>query len=255
LTHLRGRVPTAARAARWVARLPVRPATISAYVSHIREGFRALELQHEADARVLVDVQQIAERLRPFASVKKATPLDPRLLYLFSNPEMDSTDLHLAVMYCAATRFADLTRALPRDVHVLPGSVRLTLRATKTDKTSSAGRTIEFFLPACAHRALTTRLASLAPHDQVFPATYAMALRRLRSRAGHQYSLHSMRRGAVQAAMRAGVADRDVMRLTGHQSRRALGEYAEALPNTWRAQSLRAASAILLATLRPSRVE
>jgi integrase len=224
-------------------------------VSHIREGFRALELVREADARVLVDTQQIAERLRPYTTVKKAFPFDPHLLHLFAGPGMDLTDLKLTVMYCAAARFADLTQVRPRDVDVLPSTVQMTMRATKTDKATSAGRTVEFFLPESACHTLTSHLASLPNDSPVFPASYKVTLKRLQSRAGHQFSLHSLRRGAVQAAMRAGVADRDVMRLTGHQSRRALAEYAETLPTTWRAQSLRAASAILCATLTLSRGE
>lgn len=221
----------------------VAPSTKAAYASHIRVAFRRLGEAQEAEHRALTDLQEIAERFRPFAKTRKASPIPPQLITEFDHPGMDATDARIVMLYAAAARFADLAHVRMEDVQCFGQTVQLRLIATKTTKTS-VGRSILCCPLPNTLGWLKRRLETATPSAYLFDSSYAQTSRRLKSRIGEQYTLHSLRRGAVQAAMRAGIADRDVMRLTGHQSRRALAEYAEALPLTWRLQCLRAARAI-----------
>lgn len=58
------------------------------------------------------------------------------------------------------------------------------------------------------------------------------------------FSTHSLRRGAIQAAMEAGASDAEVTRLSGHQSLEALARYAGMLPKTWAEETLAASRAV-----------
>lgn len=153
-------------------------------------------------------------------------------------PEADAVTL----LWSMAARFSDLDRATLRDVRPVPAGWVVRLRLTKTSPAGVRGA-FAIRLPEPQASALALRKAA-APPDQPLLQTTAARLRRGVSSVCPGLTLHSFRRGAVQALLDAGIPTTEVRRLTGHTSDATLLGYADRLPpSAWEAADT-AASAL-----------
>lgn len=200
------------------------------------------------------DVRDILKR-SPQRPLRQATPARRadvrRLLQAVSRSHLA---LLCVVLWSTAARFSDWSRPgllgcgpTPADVHLrsIAGTVQIwevRYRVTKTDPTGLTRR-LTFRLPTAASRAFARLHRSTpreAPLFNVQPSQlrtwlYALYVRGTLSR---RLTLHSFRRGAVQAALLHMVPGQAVMRVTGHSTLALLARYADTVPPEWRRHQL-----------------
>ena len=141
------------------------------------------------------------------------------------------------VQFATASRFGDLQEVESPDVTLEGDIVLMSLRRTKT-ALSSGTRVVLGHLPLHTVAAVRAMLKRQRP----FRCEYRECIAFLKA-VRPDLSAHSLRRGAVQQAMRT-APDAHVMRLTGHRSVETLARYAGVLPQTWKREMLSAADAI-----------
>jgi integrase len=182
----------------------------------------------------LADTRAQLARLLPFHQTRQAPPATPsqvaRLRLHLPPPDADAVTL----LWAMAARFSDLERAALRDVQLTSRGWVVRLRLTKTTQAGVRGA-FGIHLPEPQHSGLRQRKAA-APPDQPLLATTAAALRRNVRQLCPGLTLHSFRRGAVQALLDAAVPTEEVRRLTGHTTEATLLGYADRLPpSAWAA--------------------
>ena len=176
----------------------------------------------------ITDTRDQLSRLLPLhfpRQAQSATPQQVALLRLhLPPPEPDAVTL----LWAMAARFSDLARAALRDLQRTPQGWLVRLRVTKTTQ-SGVRDAFGILLPEPQDTELRRRKA-VAPPSQPLLRTTAPRLRRAVAAVCPGLSLHSLRRGAVQTLLDAGLPTEEVRRLTGHTTDATLLGYADRLP-------------------------
>lgn len=197
-------------------------------------GTEALQIADLQAALVRADAGRVRAKAPP------AHHDDLRRLWGSAPPDVA---LLAAVLWAGAFRHSDLRHVRRADVTAgTDGSFDVLIRLCKTTTRTGQPRVVSIVLPPPAARALEEALRSPLPWALFVP--YPRFCHFVSSICPG-LTAHSFRRGAVQAAMAAGVEDRAVMRLSGHASRDSLAAYAARIPATWRAQMMRASAATM----------
>lgn len=217
---------------RWAA-----PTALNA-LGAIRISVSRLGWPHEEAA--WSDARDQLQRLLPFHTRNQASPATAasvaRLRALLPKEEADAVTL----MWAMAARWSDLARAELRDVEEVPGGGWVVkLRLTKTTQAGIRGA-FAAPIPEPQASALRRRKATASPHEPLIQSTYAETLRRVKE-VYPALTLHSFRRGAVQALLDAGVPVDELRRMTGHVTEASLYGYADRLPpSAWAAAEMAA---------------
>jgi hypothetical protein len=137
-----------------------------------------------------------------------------------------------AIMWAGAFRHADLEHVQPSDISAVDddGTYDITLRVTKTTTFTGQPRVVRIVLPRRVRRHMHHVLRGVLQLP-----SYRRFLREVK-RLCPMLSAHSFRRGAIQAAMDAGIPDEAVMRVSGHKALDSLATYAARLPRLWKEQ-------------------
>lgn len=176
----------------------------------------------------LADTRDQLSRLLPLHLPRQAVSASPqqvaRLRQVLPAPEADAVTL----LWAMAARFSDLARAALADIRPVPPGWVVRLRLTKT---TQAGVRDAFALrlpePQCSE---LRRRKATAPPSQPLLTTTAARLRGAIRNHFPELSLHSLRRGAVQVMLDAGIPSVEVRRMTGHTTDATLLGYADRLP-------------------------
>ena len=213
----------------YLASLNVLPSTKARYLSHVEMAYA--RIRGPRSPRGQLAVQDLRDALRrqqqahPARQARPATREEVEKLF-----RLDPTGMGLlvATQWATASRYGDLQAVEARDVEVTDAGALITLRQTKT--TNAVGiRTVACVLPSVVRQAL---VQAMAERNRPFEVPYYRYLNFLK-REETDLSAHSIRRGAVQAAMRRG-SDKQVMRLTGHMDVKSLAIHAGRIPTKWR---------------------
>ena len=220
------------------------PATINRYVSHVTAmNTRIFGAPVGTEVTLLADLRAAVSRAEAGRKRRQALPAtaeDVRAMWKHAVPDVA---LAAALMWAGAMRFGDLVSVGKADVTLCGGGeVEIELRRTKTNSYGGPPRVIAIVVPRRVERTLESRLKTRA--GPLVDTTYPHFLREMQRIHPH-LSAHSLRRGAVQAAMNRGANDRAVMRLTGHTSLESLATYAGRLPTTWKLEMLSASQATM----------
>lgn len=215
----------------WILSLNVQPRTAKNYLSALTtvatriSGLTAAELN--ARFPELPDTQAVLSRAQPFTPVKRAKLANTTDVMTLLEQEPQGRGLLAALMWFAAARFSDLHLLCARHFLLDPRRrrVRVHLFRTKTDQ-SGLGRFILVQLPTQVFTLLDVSLRGKAPDDRWMNITYPRMYPFLKEQG---LTAHSFRRGAINAALDAGVTPEQLMLLTGHKTREALLRYAETL--------------------------
>lgn len=187
----------------------------------------------------LADTRAQLSRLLPLHLPRQAASASrqqvARLRALLPAPEADAVTL----LWAMAARFSDLDRAALADIRRAPRGWVVRLRVTKT---TQAGVRDAFGIqlpePQCSE--LLRRKASAPPCQPLLQTTAARLRRAIRALCP-ELTLHSLRRGAVQTMLDAGIPSDEVRRLTGHTTDATLLGYADRLPpSAWAAAGIAA---------------
>lgn len=153
----------------------------------------------------------------------------------------------LRLLYAAAARPSDLLGSESRrPVRVADaffdavGALHLLFRRTKSD-VEGRGRRVALMLPATTERWVRQRLRTASRAAPLLPTSYEA----LRAGMPDGYTLRSIRRGAVRAALMAGAAVDDVRALTGHADPRTVFRYAGVIAPQTRDAGVRASAAAM----------
>jgi len=150
--------------------------------------------------------------------------------------------LTAALMWAGMFRFSDLKDVCMKDVSMKDGEVEVVLRKTKTTAFGGPPRGVVCVVPKRVVRSLRKERDN--PEQKLVRISYRSFVKGVQVWCP-KLTAHSFRRGAVRAAMRHGVADEAVMRVTGHKSLESLATYADLLPAGWRQQMVMASAATL----------
>lgn len=213
-------------------------ATRLRYLSHVEVAcVRLFGPRPPREAAAVEDVRGILRREKLVVTQRQAPPAGARdVLSVFAlNPGVLGTVA--VVQFATASRFGDLQTVEAADVVLEDDTVLITLRRTKT-ALSTGTRTVIGCLPPSTLTAVRALLTRRLPFQCDY-RKYVALLKRARS----DLTAHSLRRGAIQAALRH-TTDAKVMRLTGHQSMDAFARYAGVLPQVWKEEMVEAATAI-----------
>lgn len=218
-----------------------------ATISHLIVGLRRLAADHDTIV-ALQDARDALQRLRhlfPTKQARPATARQVRSLWVGAQGRAEQHGLVAALLWAAAARFSDVARLFASDVQVGTEWTRIRYRITKTSQ-RGAVRVVEVRLApevAAALRQWRRRRAEEGPSAQLF----TLGLRGFNAwlaRVTPGLTSRSLRRGAVQAALDAGVDERDVVRLTGHTRVATLLTYADRVGRRARAALQRCAEAL-----------
>ena len=214
----------------YIMGLNVAPATRLRYLSHVEQAFLRAHGPRSPQAEVAIrDLRDGLKRLQPDRPPRQAPPITPQEVRTIFAMEPLGLGLTAAIQYAAAARWGDLQAVDVNDITLTsPTTITLRLRKTKTS-TTVGERTVACVVPTSVGRALRVKMREANHPLRGDYRKYLQLLKSLRP----ELSAHSIRRGAVQAAMRS-VDDGAVMRLTGHTSVATLAKYAGTLPLSWR---------------------
>ena len=216
-------------------------------VSHLIAGLRRLGGAREAIQR-LRDARDALQRLRhlfPARQARPATAREVRALWRAGQGRAEQHGLIAALLWAAAARFSDVTRLWVGDLVIGAEWVRIRYRITKTSQRGVV-RVVEV-RPApevtAALRRWQERRAQLGATAPLF-TLHLSGFNAWLARVSPGLTSRSLRRGAVQAALDAGVDERDVVRLTGHTRVATLLAYADRIGRRGRAALQRCADAL-----------
>lgn len=212
-------------------------ATRLRYLSHVEVAHRRLYgLRSPLASAKISDLRDICKRQQLYDATRQAPPATAAdvMRGLEIHPTLGAVAV---VQFATATRFGDLRAVVTDDVSMHADRLVINLRHTKTSLTTGP----RFVVGRIPTRALpnVTELLTIKQPFAIPPHAYANFLRQVRP----DLSAHSLRRGAIQAAMRS-TSDRNIMRLTGHRSVESLARYSGVLPKTWAEEMDAAATAI-----------
>ena len=191
-------------------------------------------LEWAVHRQTLVDTRDQLSRLLPLHLPRQATSATrqqvARLRELLPPPEADAVTL----LWAMAARFSDLARAALADVRPVPQGWVVRLRITKTTQ-AGVRDAFGIRLPQPQDARLRQRKATEPPGQPLLRTTAARLMGAMRATCPG-LTLHSLRRGAVQAMLDAGIPTVEVRRLTGHTADATLLGYADRLPpSAWAA--------------------
>lgn len=222
------------RVRRWLAgllRSGLRPVSVISLANHLIAGSSTLPPLLCPPPSFSSDLRQARDSLARLAHLFPPTqspPLSPtavaRLLRLALSPPLRAL---VGLMWASAGRFADVARLWPEDLSPLRRRWwRLRWRITKTSQ-KGVCRLVLIRLPHLSHSALASLRGSAPPRAPMFASLPYSAVARFLRRHSPGTTTRSFRRGAVTSALDSGVAERDVIRLTGHRSVATLLGYAD----------------------------
>ena len=211
--------------------LDVLPATKARYLSHVEMAYARLRGPRSPRAQLqITDLRDALKRQNMGHVPRQARPATRKDIVKLFNMEPTGRGLLAAVQFATASRFGDLQSVERADIEVTTVGAMMNLRKTKT--TLAVGvRTVACALPPPIREALIAAMVERVRPLEVPYRRYLSFLKQVRT----DLSAHSIRRGAVQAAMRTG-RDKEVMRLTGHADIKSLAIYAGRIPTRWRAE-------------------
>jgi integrase len=221
-------------------------------IGHLKAGARRLPSVTDSTIQGLRDASDSMSRLQHLFPPRQAFPLvAPDLRRMTASPETRHRDVLAACMWGAAARWDDVQGVWPSDL-TFPclNVVRMRYRKTKTAQ-KGAIRLVEFLIPPLQWHRLR-HLARATPHQQKVFTISESAMRYWVKKYEPRASLHSFRRGAIQAALRDPTVDeRWVQRLSGHKTLQSLLGYAADIGQRARRQMMAASSAMWAAPLSP----
>ena len=216
----------------------LKAATRLRYLSHVEVAhLRLYGARPPREAAMIADIRETLKRGLVGDAPNQAPPATTADVLRAYSMDPDGLGAVAVVQYATATRFGDLQGVVSADATIDGNIITISLRRTKTTLTSGT-RAVLVRLPS--HTVATVR--ALLEREQPFKCEYGAYLGLLR-RVHKGLSAHSLRRGAIQQAMRS-AQDAQVMRLTGHRSLETLARYAGVLPQTWKLEMIAAADAI-----------
>jgi hypothetical protein len=218
------------------------PSYLLTILGHLSAGLRQLG---SFDSQLISDTRASLSRLLPYVQLRQARPAVASEVRRLEAAEPSGRGLLVRCLWQTAARFSDWSGRLPAE-SVVPGRgdwFVVNYRRTKSS-TRGAARMALFRLPPPAARRLRRLIARTPPCQALFRVSYARMRAWVALRAPG-LSMHSFRRGAVQAMLDAEVPAKEVARLTGHRSMATMYGYAHRLPQSARRAMSRAYAALL----------
>lgn len=215
----------------YLASLDVLPGTKARYLSHVEMAYARLRGPRSPRGQLAIqDLRDSLKRQQLAHIPRQARPATREEITKLFHLEPTGRGLLAAVQFATASRFGDLQAVERADIEMTTSGALITLRKTKT-ATAVGARTVACVLPGRVRQAL---ISAMGERNKPFQVSYHQYLN-LMKRVSKDLSAHSIRRGAVQAAMRCG-KDKHVMRLTGHTDVKSLATYAGRIPTRWRTE-------------------
>jgi hypothetical protein len=211
------------------------------YLSHVEVAHLRLHGSRQPrDAAVVEDIRARLKREQMGQGLKQASPATQADVLRAFALEPRTLGPIAVVQFATASRFGDLQGVEAADANLEDDVIYIHLRRTKTSL--STGPRIVLIVLGRLPQHTISAVRALLNQREPFVCEYRAYIALL-TKVRPDLSAHSLRRGAVQLAMRT-AHDQHVMRLTGHRSVETLARYAGVLPQTWKAEMMAAADAV-----------